>query len=76
VIDASGVTSSELTALVARALGQPVLDRTGLEGRVDAQVTWTADGPKPSSVAIALERQLGLKLVSIDTPDDLRRGTR
>jgi beta-lactamase regulating signal transducer with metallopeptidase domain len=71
-ISASGVTSSELTALVAGAIGHPVLDRTGLEGRFDVLLTWTRSDSARSFAVTDLERQLGLTLVSIDTRDDAR----
>jgi uncharacterized protein (TIGR03435 family) len=71
-ISAGGITSADLAALVARVLGHPVVNRTGLEGRYDVHLTWTEPGPKPSSLLSDLERQLGLTLVASE-PADLRR---
>lgn len=67
-----------ITGIGARA-GRPIIDRTGLTGRYDANVTWLPDGVKledldltgvppeyrPEDITVfqALEEQAGLKLV-------------
>jgi uncharacterized protein (TIGR03435 family) len=67
-----------ITGIGARA-GRPIIDRTGLTGKYDANVTWLPDGVKlenlnlndippefrPEDVTIfeAFEQQAGLKLV-------------
>ena len=55
---------------IARGLtipsGRPVIDRTGLQGRFDAELHWAATGTVASdapSVFTAVQEQLGLKLI-------------
>jgi uncharacterized protein (TIGR03435 family) len=64
-------TMSDLTARLAYLLGRPVLDETGLSGKYDISVSWTAeqtaqDSPPVSDAGLslftALQEQLGLKL--------------
>jgi uncharacterized protein (TIGR03435 family) len=66
-----------ITGIGARA-GRPIIDKTGLTGRYDANVTWLPDGvkledldlqdipaeyrPKDVSLFDALQQQEGLKL--------------
>jgi len=66
-----------ITGIGARA-GRPIIDKTGLTGRYDSNVTWVPDGarfealdlqnvpqeyrPQDMSLFEALEKQLGLKL--------------
>ncbi|MEO5926558.1 MAG: TIGR03435 family protein [Bryobacteraceae bacterium] len=42
--------------------GQPVLDRTGLDGRYDFHLTWSETESAYPTLVTALEEQLGLKL--------------
>jgi len=64
---------SRLTVLLSNQVGRPVLDKTGLTGKYDFELDFTANLPAaptetPSepglSVADALQRQLGLRLVA------------
>jgi uncharacterized protein (TIGR03435 family) len=55
--------------------GRHVVDRTGLGGTFDVNLTWNADALSPTapsdntaSVFAAIQEQLGLRLVSITTP--------
>jgi len=62
------VTMGILAAQLAdRALGRPVLDRTGIAGEFDVDLEWTPDesmdiGP---SIFTALQEQLGLRLEAL-----------
>jgi uncharacterized protein (TIGR03435 family) len=73
---------ADLATILARRVGRPVVDRTGLPGLFDVDVRWTADArssaplaqtpaaPDDSvSVFTALQEQLGLRLQSerVDT---------
>jgi bla regulator protein BlaR1 len=71
-------TGALITGIGARA-GRPIVDKTGLTGRYDANITWLPDGVKlenldlndipaefrPDDITVfqALEQQAGLKLV-------------
>ena len=56
--------------------GRYVVDRTGLSGTFDVNLTWNADALSPTttsaesaaSIFAAIQEQLGLRLVSITTP--------
>jgi uncharacterized protein (TIGR03435 family) len=58
-------------------LGRPVMDKTGLDGVFDFELTWTPEGSKdekadaPPSIFVALQEQLGLKLESQKAPVDV-----
>jgi uncharacterized protein (TIGR03435 family) len=56
-----------------RLMGRPVLDKTGLEGKYDYVLEWTADsdatGTGPT-IFTALQEQLGLRLESVKAPVD------
>ena len=59
-----------LAEQLSKSLGRVVVDKTGIDGRFDLTLTYTADdavyhGPDPASapsVFTALQEQLGLKL--------------
>jgi len=60
-------------------LGRPVLDRTGLDGSFDVDVTFTpdnptvdsTDAPNAPSLMTAIREQLGLRLESTRAPVDV-----
>ncbi|HEY1759764.1 MAG TPA: TIGR03435 family protein [Bryobacteraceae bacterium] len=55
---------AQVAAFLAQVAGHPVLDKTGLAGRYDFSVEFDINQPCVScSIAIALEQELGLKLV-------------
>jgi uncharacterized protein (TIGR03435 family) len=68
---------SRFAWLLARVLGRPVIDRTGLTGYFDVNLEWTADdiqaasdGTGPS-IFTAVQDQLGLKLESQKGPVEI-----
>ena len=67
-IVSNSFSMSQLTSLLSKFLGQPVLDMTGLTGWFDVKLQWTpetAQRPEDaatSSLAAALQEQLGLVL--------------
>jgi uncharacterized protein (TIGR03435 family) len=67
-----------LTLYLSRQLNRPVLDRTGLTGRYNFELSWTPElAPCPEatdnapSIFTALREQLGLRLDSIKGPVDI-----
>jgi uncharacterized protein (TIGR03435 family) len=66
-----------LTVMLARQLGRPVLDTTGLTGKYDFDFDWTPDtGPCPTvtdgpSLFTALQEKLGLKLEATKRPTEV-----
>jgi len=73
---------ADLATILARRVARPVADRTGLDGRFDVSLEWTADArtsapltqaqPDDSvSVFTALREQLGLTLQSERTTADV-----
>jgi len=73
-LTATQSTMANLVYVLSRRLREPVVDRTGLNGRYDFELTWTevgtagdaaADAP---SIFTALQEQLGLKLDSVRGP--------
>jgi uncharacterized protein (TIGR03435 family) len=70
-IAGTGTTLSELMRRLSPTLGRPVVDRTGLSGPFDLELTWssdqTADTAGPS-IFTAIQEQLGLKLESQRAP--------
>ena len=72
-----GVTIAMLLSNLARQLGRPIIDRTGLTGRYDFKLTYTPDlvsaeastgDSRGPSIFTALQEQLGLKLESAKGP--------
>ena len=69
----------QLAKQLPTAVGRPVVDRTGLTGRYDFQLSWSSDAvstvpseqERPPSIFIALQEQLGLKLESARGPVEL-----
>jgi len=66
---------SNLTLYLSRQLNRPVLDRTGLTGRYNFELSWTPElAPCPDSadnapsIFTALREQLGLRLESVKGP--------
>ena len=73
----TGVTMTQLAAELPSATeGRYVVDRTGLSGTFDVNLTWNAEALSPTatstdsaaSIFAAIQEQLGLRLVSITTP--------
>lgn len=64
-LDAAGASTDLIAGLLAYALDQPVVDRTGLKGKYDFKLNYApmeaADSTLPS-IFTAAEEQLGLKL--------------
>ena len=59
-------------------LGRPAVDQTGLAGRYDLQLKWTADeskapadGSAPPGLLTAIQEQLGLKLEPVKAPAEV-----
>jgi beta-lactamase regulating signal transducer with metallopeptidase domain len=65
---ARGLTTRDLAGIIASVTGYPVVDRTGLVGRFDFQLTQMPTGAR-ASLGVYLEQQLGLKLVPAATLD-------
>ena len=67
-ITAAGVTLSDLAMNLSFPLDRTVINKTGLTGRYDFQLRWTADGvttgatDAPPDLFTAMQEQLGLKL--------------
>jgi uncharacterized protein (TIGR03435 family) len=75
-----GVTMTQLAAELPSATeGRHVVDRTGLAGAFDVNVTWNADALNPAvesvntapSIFAAIQEQLGLRLEPITAPIDV-----
>ncbi|WP_182277805.1 TIGR03435 family protein [Granulicella sp. 5B5] len=71
----TNVPVPELAVVLADKLGRPVVDKTGLTGRYDMVMEWSADLPvasanvdAPPPLFTALHEQLGLKLESGKDP--------
>jgi uncharacterized protein (TIGR03435 family) len=68
-----GATMTTLADQIAKVLGRPVVDKTGIAGRFDVTLKWTPDGIAPqtdtdsASIFTAVQEQLGLKLESTKT---------
>jgi bla regulator protein BlaR1 len=75
---ATGMTSQAIATMLARTLGRTVIDKTGLTGNYDFTLVWKpepksgvqdADPGNPTpELPVALEEQLGLKLVPAKGP--------
>jgi uncharacterized protein (TIGR03435 family) len=81
-----GFTLDQLAGPVAREVGRPVVDKTGMSGSFDWTLTWTPQrflqgpfdrerfatvDPNGPSIFTALEEQLGLKLQADETSVDV-----
>jgi uncharacterized protein (TIGR03435 family) len=77
-----GVTMVQLADIVSRDLDRPLLDKTGLAGQFEVDLTWRPDrasGPTPSpsddldhpTVFSELRDKLGLKVTSGKAPIDI-----
>lgn len=58
---------TDIAVSLSRYTGRRVVDRTGLSGRFDAEITWSED----VSIFTAVQEQLGLKLESQRAPVDV-----
>ena len=76
-LKATGISMADATRSLSSEVERPVLDKTGMAGLYDLQMTWapatpTAQendaGPAGPSIFTALEEQLGLKLVPAKGP--------
>jgi len=77
------VTMDELAASLGNRVGRPVIDKTGLSGKFDFELSWVADltlatgTPDPGadvsgpSIFTALQEQLGLRLDSQKGPIEM-----
>jgi len=72
-----GATVAVLADQLARVVGRPVVDQTGLPGRFDVKLQWAADdrpaaasdaGDGGPSIFTAVQEQLGLKLEPTKAP--------
>ena len=75
-ITTHGISMAELTNMLSRQLGVPVIDKTGLKGNYNFNLQWkhvdqaangvdrgaSADNAESSSLFTAVQEQLGLKL--------------
>jgi uncharacterized protein (TIGR03435 family) len=80
---ATHVTMDELAASLGNRVGRPVIDKTGLIGKFDFELSWAADltlatgTPDPvadasgPSIFTALQQQLGLRLDSQKGPIEM-----
>jgi uncharacterized protein (TIGR03435 family) len=71
ILNGGSVTLGPMVQRLSAIVGRVVIDRTGLQGRFDFDLTWTADGnPEATgpSIFTALQEQLGLKLESTRGP--------
>lgn len=76
-MSATGITMADIARSLSGNVGRPVLDKTGLTGQYDLQMTWAPatpaaqesdTGPAGPSIFTAVEEQLGLKLVPAKGP--------
>jgi uncharacterized protein (TIGR03435 family) len=81
-IEAVGILMPQLIEVIADEVGRPVIDRTGVAGRVNVRLEFTpntasaidstltrdANGSPGLSLFTALQEQLGLRLESANAP--------
>jgi uncharacterized protein (TIGR03435 family) len=83
----TAVTTGVLAQQLAKRIGRPVVDKTGLTGKYDFKLEWTADVGEPGAISdgadvnaaepsgptifTALQEQLGLRLESQKGPVDV-----
>jgi uncharacterized protein (TIGR03435 family) len=67
-----------LAGLIARSLGEPVVDRTGMQGVYDFELRWNTDDQNATgldadvpSIFTALQETLGLRLQSQKVPGEI-----
>jgi uncharacterized protein (TIGR03435 family) len=85
-VSVQGMPINLLTAIASRDAGRPVVDKTGLTGNFDIDLTWTpqvflkgpfnrerfpAIDPNGPSIFLAVQEQLGLKLEPEDGPAEV-----
>ena len=76
---AKGTTMATLVELLSRYMGQPVVDRTGLDGKYDFELRWSRDDQNPEpgmqdvppSIFTALQETLGLRLKAQKVPAEI-----
>ena len=71
----TNMSMSEFAPDLGYFLGRPAVDQTGLAGRYDLQLKWTADeskapadGTGPPGMFTAIQEQLGLRLEPVKAP--------
>jgi uncharacterized protein (TIGR03435 family) len=76
-IVSNGMTMEVLTTILSRFLRQPILDRTGLQGRYAIDLQWSPEPRTPEeapgdpsipTIYAAVQEQLGLRLEARKTP--------
>ena len=74
-LSGKAITMAQLVASLGGLMSRTTVDRTGLAGRFDVEMTWTPEGPPDAAshseqppLVTALIEQLGLKLVSEKGP--------
>jgi uncharacterized protein (TIGR03435 family) len=74
----TNMSMSEFAPDLAFFLDRPAVDRTGLPGRYDLQLKWTADdahvptdGSAPPGLFTAIQEQIGLKLEAVKAPTEV-----
>lgn len=78
-LSAKGTSMAFLAGLLSRYLGQPVADRTGIEGVYDFELRWTSDEERadsaardaPPSIYTALQENLGVRLAPQKVPAEM-----
>jgi uncharacterized protein (TIGR03435 family) len=77
-VRAENMSMGEFALLLKFFTDRPVVDQTGLSGRFDFQLNWTADeskaptdGSAAPSLFTAIEEQLGLRLEPVKTATDV-----
>jgi uncharacterized protein (TIGR03435 family) len=74
----TNMAMSEFAWALPYFVGRPVVDKTGLPGRYDFQLKWTADESKvapdadpPPGLFTAIQEQVGLKLEPVKAPAEV-----